>query len=605
MDAALARNVVQTFFDRVALSPDAVAAQFKQAGTWQALGWKQLADQVRSSAQGLLALGVAPGTRICLMGETRLEWIIQDLAIQAVGAITVPIYQSYLAEDCRYAADNCGAQLVFVDAAVHAAKFTRVRDRLQQVRHVVQYLGDVQETDGWVRSAASLLPGAAAFAATHPGTLDERMAAIRPEDLSTIIYTSGTTGLPKGVMLTHDNFVFTASAVESIQIITSADLQLFFLPLAHVFAQIIKVVWFRTGHPMAFAESVGKLIEDMGEVHPTMMAAVPRVFEKAFAKVASEGASAPGLRGALFRRSLRAFEKAAQARDLGHESHAFMFLLARWLVFPELRRRLAARFGGKLKYFISGGAPLSPHIGLFFDLAGVQILEGYGLSETCAASCINRPGKNHLGTVGPPLPGTELKIAEDGEILIRGRSVMKGYWANPEATSEALVGDGWFASGDIGRLEADGSLRITDRKKDLVVTANGKKIPPQNLENALKAAPIISQALVYGDRRQYLTALIALSEEQARAVARQAGVVFRDFVELTRHPRIRAHVQKVIDAVNAVQPSYQTIRKFDILPRDLTQEDGELTPTLKIKRKVCNERFKALFDRMYGQEAIP
>jgi long-chain acyl-CoA synthetase len=590
-------SLVHVFRERARATPAGVAARFKQDGAWRDVTWEQFARRVDLVAQGLLAGGLQKGDRVCLMGDTRFEWVVMDLAVQTAGGVTVPIYQSNTPEECRYIVDNCGAKLVFADTASQAAKYVKVRAELPLLGGVVQYLGPVADAaGGFVRAVADLEAEGARFAAAQPGALDARASELRLDDLSTLIYTSGTTGNPKGVMLVHDAFVYEADAIDRIGIIRPTDVELLFMPLAHVFAQVLKAIWFKLGHVMAFAESIDKLMDNMGETQPSFMAAVPRIFEKVFNKVLTDGAGQPGLKGMLFRMTVAEFEKYAHAKDEGREYNSLALAVGRKLVLPKVKAKLDARFGGKMRFFISGGAPLSRKIGHFFDLAGITILEGYGLTETCAATCVNRPQKNKIGTVGPAVPGMQLRIAADGEILIRGRGVMKGYWNNPVATAEVLAEDGWFATGDIGELDADGYLRITDRKKDIIVTAGGKNVAPQNLENALKASAIISQVVVHGDQRKYLTALVTVAEEAAQKLVATPAA---SYAELTQRPEVRAAVQAAIDGLNAHLPSYSTIKKFEVLPADFTQATGELTPSLKVKRKFCNQKYKTILDAMY------
>ena len=596
-----ASSLVQVFRERAATSPGAVAARYKQDGAWKDVTWGAFDARVRRIANGLVAAGVAAGDRVCLVGDTKYEWVVMDLAIQSAGGVTVPIYQSNTPEECRYIVENCSAKLVFADTAAQAAKFVKVRSDLPLLAGVVQYLGDVVDAaGGLVKAVAAVEQEGDAFAVENPSKLDARANALGLQDLSTIIYTSGTTGNPKGVMLVHDAFVYEADAIDRIGIIRPTDVELLFMPLAHVFAQVLKGIWFRLGHVMAFAESIDKLMDNMGETQPSFMAAVPRIFEKVFNKVLTDGAGQPGLKGKLFRLTVSEFEKYAQAKEEGREHASFGLLLGRKLVLPKVKAKLEARFGGKLRFFISGGAPLSRKIGHFFDLAGITILEGYGLTETGAATCVNRPVKNKIGTVGPAVPGMQLKIASDGEILIRGRGVMKGYWNNPQATAEVLAADGWFATGDIGELDVDGYLRITDRKKDIIVTAGGKNVAPQNLENALKANAIISQVVVHGDGRKYLSALVTVAEE---AAAKLVSTPAASYAELSQRPEVRVAVQAALDGLNAHLPSYSTIKKFAVLPADFTQATGELTPSLKVKRKFCSQKYKDVLDGLYGPDA--
>ncbi len=354
---------------------------------------------------------------------------------------------------------------------------------------------------------------------------------------------------------------------------------------------------------MAFAESVEKVIDNCGEVHPTCMPSVPRIFEKVYLKVVGDGAAAPGLSGTLFRAAMAAFEEYAQERIAHGDAAArsMRYRLLKRLVFGKVKARLDVRLGGQMRLFISGGAPLSRKLLLFFEELGFEILEGYGLSETSAGTCVNPPGKTRLGTVGPPLPGTEARIAPDGEILIRGPGVMRGYYGHPEATREAIDPDGFFHTGDIGELDPAGYLRITDRKKDIIATAGGKKIAPQNLENELKSNPIISQAMVYGDRRKFLSALLTVNEEIARKLV---GSSTLEYTELVQARPVREAVDQAVQALNGALPSYETIKKYAILPSDFSQQSGELTPTLKVKRKLVTERNQRLLDSFYDEKLM-
>jgi long-chain acyl-CoA synthetase len=569
------------------------AVKHKRDGRWQDVSWTELARRARDVSDGLAALGIRPGDRVAVIGDTNLEWIIADLGILGAGAITATIYQSNQAEECRYILENSGARLVLCDSAAQVAKIRAVKDRLPALEGLVRAQGAA--ADGFERTLADLERLGQEWRRSNPRAHEERIARLGPDDVATLIYTSGTTGNPKGVVLTHGNWTYEAAAVEAIRVISPDDVILLFLPMAHSFAKVIQAAWLATGCSCAFVESLDKIMDNASEVRPTVMPAVPRIFEKAYNTVISKGFATPGLKGKLFRLAMESFDGYAEARSAGRSYASFGLLVGKRLVFPKLRAALDERFGGRMRFFVSGGAPLSPKIAWFFDLLGFTILEGYGLSESSAAAFVNRPGANRIGTVGPPIPGTQVQLAEDGEILIRGPGIMKGYWNNPQATAEMVKG-GWLQTGDIGRLEG-GHLKITDRKKDIIVTAGGKNVAPQNLENELKTDPLISQVMVHGDQRKFLSALVALNEENARKWATDHGI--SPAAPLHAHPSVIARIHESIEALNARQASYSTIKKFAIVPKDFTQETGELTPTLKVKRKVVTQKYQALLDSFY------
>ncbi len=591
---ARTRNLVALFEEMAARRGAAAAVKYKRDGAWRELSWAGFAARVRDLSDGLAALGVRKGDRVAVVGETRMEWPLADLAILAAGAITVTIYQSSTPAECAYILEDSGARLVVCDTAAQVAKIRAVRERLPGLEGIVRMDGEA--ADGFERTMAEVERLGEAWRRDHPGAWAERVASVGLDDPASFIYTSGTTGPPKGVVLTHGNWVYEARAVEQIGLIGPDDLVLMFLPMAHSFAKVVEATWFSTGATWACVESLDRLLDDAADVRPTGMPSVPRIFEKAYEAVVSKGFAAPGLRGRLFRLAMESFDAWVRAREQGRSYRSVGLLVGRWLVFPKAAAALREKFGGRMGAFISGGAPLSPRIAWFFQELGFTILEGYGLTESSAASFVNRPGANRIGTVGPPVPGTEVRIAEDGEILIRGGGVMKEYHRNPAATAEVLK-DGWLYTGDVGFLDEAGHLVITDRKKDIIVTAGGKNVAPQNLENELKTDPLVSQAMVHGDRRKFLSALVTLNEEAARAWAAENGVPAG--TALHEDPKVVARVQQAIDALNAKQPSYATIKRFAILPRDFTQEAGELTPTLKVKRKVVTQKYQALLDGFY------
>ena len=591
------QSVAQLF--RARLGPDAqrAAARFKAGDKWQEMTWERLGALGEEVAWGLIALGIKKGETVAILANTRVEWVVADVGAIFAGAVVVPIYQSNTPEEVRFILDNAGVSAVFAEDQKQLGKLKQIRSQVPKTQKVILLEGE--GSGDWVLSLEQLKQKGREAKGRNPGELQQRIQAQKREDLSLILYTSGTTGVPKGVMITNDNMIYASEAVVGSGLLTREDAHLLFLPLAHSFAQLIKASWFGSGLTQIFAESVDKLVDNAGETAPTILSGVPRVYEKAFNSVVAGGMVSPGLQGALFRMAMREFEQYARAKEEGKSYGSLAFTLAKRLVFPKVKDKLTKRFGGRIDRFVSGGAPLARKIAFFFDLLGFHMLEGYGLTETIAVTSVNLPGQNKLGTVGKPYPGVEAKIAEDGEILLRGRNIMRGYYNLPEATAEVIEKDGWFHTGDIGELDKDGYLKITDRKKDLIKTSGGKYIAPQALEGALKtASELISQVVVIGDRRKYVSVLVTVVESEA---VRVTGAT--SYAEATRSSTLRQRIQEAVDKVNATVPSYETIKRFTVLEQDFSQESGELTPTLKVKRKVATSKFKKEIDAMYDGES--
>jgi len=595
-------TAVELWKRRVAASPDAVAFRYHDKDAWQGMTFREADGIAREIAAGLVARGVVPGDRICIVSQTRLEWVLCDIAIMLAGGIAVPIYASNTAEQCEFIVRDAGAKVVMVEDAAQRDKLVGLRDKLFTVAHIIQLTGEPQigltpppvagatAPSRFVQSLAELRGAGRQWGVAHPGELDAHAETVAPESMFTIIYTSGTTGIPKGVVLTHDNLVAGAcSAIRAMQIET-IDVQYLFLPLAHVLGRELEWATIQMGCETAFSRGTAQIKEDLVAIRPTFMAGVPRIFEKFHSGVKAALEQGSGLKRKIAAWALRVGAAQSAALRAGKPGGGFAYWLADRLVFSKLRARLGL---DRATFLISGGAPLAAEIAEFFHGAGILILEGYGLTETIAAAFLNTRERFRFGTVGPALDVVECKIADDGEILMRGPSVFRQYYNNAAATAEAVEPDGWFHSGDIGHLE-DGFLRITDRKKDLIVTAGGKKIAPQALENALKArSPLFSQVLVYGDKRPYCVALVTLSDDARK---RFGGA---EFETLAASPEVKAALQVEIDGLNGTLASYESIKKFAVLPADLTEASGDLTPKLSVKRKVVIDKYRSVIEELY------
>lgn len=600
---AASQTVLDYFLENVERHGGTTAAMAKRDGRYQNFTWGEMGADAKRVALALNAHGVRPGQHVAVMAGTRYEWCTLDMGILWSGAVTVPIYPSSLADDVQFIAENSESVVAFVEDDTQSSKFRQEKARLGAVTQVVQVDGAVTDaSDGWVVTLDDFL---AKGDGHDEGILSATSKALTKDSILTIIYTSGTTGKPKGVVLTHDAMVYEADAIAEVDVVRSEDVQLFFLPLAHVFAKVLEVTWLKTRHVMAFAESFQTIKQNMGETRPTLMAAVPRVYEKFHAAVVEKGTAPGGLKARLFHSAARLSVANGELEKSGRGGlgglDAIKFSLLKSLVFKKIGAGLQELMGGRMRIMVSGGAPLSPKIAFFFRDAGLDILEGYGLTETSAASFVNRPTHNRIGTVGQPLPGTQVKIAEDGEILIKGRGVLREYWKNPEATVEVLR-DGWFHTGDIGELDPDGCLRITDRKKDIIVTAGGKNVAPQNIENQMKLHKLISQFVVHGDKRKFLSAVITLDADAMQEWAKNNGHGGKSHAELTRLPEVQSLIEEHVNTTNSDLASYETIKKWKILEKDFSVDTGELTPKLSVKRKVVSERYKDVFDAFYDEQ---
>jgi long-chain acyl-CoA synthetase len=558
------RTASELWRDAVRDAPDEPAYLEETADDWRPVSWDEAAERVEALAHGLLARGVRHGDRVAILSRTRLEWILLDWAVMSIGAVVVGLYPTSSAKECEYILGHCEAVLAFAEDDEQARKLVSIRGTLPNLREIIPFDWlEKLESDG--RLARHLQP-----------------EPVEEDDLATLIYTSGTTGPPKGCMLTHRNLAAAAlRVVEGMH--EPGDVVLLFLPLAHSYGRLAHHAATHRGGTVALVADVARVPEALANVRPTLLPAVPRVYEKVHANTLGEIERAGGLRTRIGLWALGVGARTSRARRDGASIGFLLALqqrLAERLVFAKVRERL----GGRLRIGVSGAAPLSTDVMEFFHALGVPVIEGYGLTETASSATVNEPGNFRIGTVGRPVEGAEIRLEDDGEILIRSDAVFAGYYKEPGATAAVLSDDGWFRTGDVGEIDAEGFLRITDRKKDLIITAGGKNIAPQNLENALKASRFVSQALVVGDRRPYVAALVTLDDVEVASSG-------RDREEL---------VQSLVDDVNRDRMRVEQIKRFAILPRDFSQEEGEVTPTLKLRRKVVHEHFADEIERLYA-----
>jgi long-chain acyl-CoA synthetase len=588
------RTIPALWRDAIAWAHPEPAYLVEHDGSWTGVTWAEADSRVRDLANGLLALGVRKGDAFGILASTRVEWALFDFALAHVGGVTAPVYATASARDCAYILEHSESIGVLVENEEQRRKVEQVREGLPRLAHLIAF----DDLDALAERGRQ-------FAAANPGALDEAVAAIGEEDLYTFIYTSGTTGPPKGCMIRHRNFYEMAACLDGLgDIVRRGDTLLLFLPLAHNFGRLLHLAGPYGGYTLAFCPDPYRIATALAAVRPTVFPSVPRVYENVYAAVTAAFAARRGLGKLIVEWALRVGRSASARRQAQQPLPVWLVLQHRVcdrLVYSKVKRRL----GGRLRTPLSGSAPLAVEVAEFFHALDILILEGYGLTECTTAATVNRPARFRFGTVGLPLPGFELRTAEDGEILIRSETVFAGYYKDDEATRAVLGEDGWLRTGDLGEIDADGFLRITGRKKDIIVTSGGKNISPQNIENDLRSSRYVSQALVVGDRRPHCVALVTLDPDEIGRWAAAQGLE-GDIASLAAHPDVRALIQAVVDAANEQRSAFERIRRFAILPRDFSMAEGEVTPTLKLRRQTIEERYADEIGQLYtGPQGSP
>ena len=594
------RLISDLFLARVAATPEAPAFLHPVDGTWRTLSWRDTAARVRDLACGLLSLGLATGDRVAIVSGTRLDWVLADLAVACAGGVTATVYPVSTEDDTSHILSDSQAVIAFAEDAAQARRVLGRSAALPALRQLVVF-DDSAGLPGEAISLHDLSLRGRTWDAAHPGGFDEAAGSAAPSDLATLIYTSGTTGRPKGVELPHDCWLFEVESIGSLGLLGPSDLQFLWLPLAHVFGKVCVTLGIGLGFPTAVDGRPDRIAANLAAVKPTFVCVVPRIFERVHARLVEQAQANGSVKAAIFRWAVGIGARAAQ-RERDGQPLGFFLEARRKVADALVLRKVRDRFGGRLRFFICGSVALATELTAFFSAFGFTILEGYGLSESTAMTVSNLPDRNRWGTVGVPIPGMELSFAPDGEILLRGRGIMRGYFGLPDETARVLDAGGWLHTGDIGALDAAGHLAITDRKRDLIKTSGGKFVSPQYVEGMLTLGmPLVAQALLHGEGRRFCTALLSLSDEALRAWAHDAGTPDASYADLVRDPRVVGLVGRHVEQVNARLAVYEAVRRWAILPAELKVETGELTPSLKVRRRVVEQRYRDVLEGLYAE----
>jgi long-chain acyl-CoA synthetase len=590
----LEKSIYEMFKNVCEKNKDKIAYKYKEGGQWKPITWAEYQESCKRISKSLMALEVGKDEKVNILSWTRLEWVQVDIATVSIGAVIVGIYPTNLADDCAYIINHSDAVVLFVENKDQLDKIAGVRGNLPKLKHIIIIQGDSSGKEDVMTWQEFIEKGANITDAEFLSRTEE----LKPGDVASIVYTSGTTGIPKGAMITHENLIFTSwSAMNSLYLEPYFE-NLLFLPLAHVFARIIVYVCLRAALTTSIAESMDAVVENLKEIRPHFFGSPPRLYERAYGKITSNAQDAGGIKYKLFKWALKvgyAVSELKQRKEPVEGMLAFKHKLANKLVFSKIQ----AALGGNVVYGISGAAPLNKAIAEFFHACGVLILEGIGMTENTSFSNVNLYDKYKFGSVGPTGPEIEQKIAQDGEVLYRGKNVMKGYYKDPEATAETIDKDGWLYTGDIGVIDEDGYLYITDRKKDLIVTSGGKNVAPQRVEKIMLTSRYIGQIVVYGERKKYLTGVVTLDKEQVEAWATKQGISASSWVELCAHHKVVELIDSEVAEKNKTLSSFETLKKVLISPNEFSIESGEMTSSLKVKRNAVTEKYRDRLDALY------
>lgn len=590
----MVETVCQLFSNTIQSYPRENLMLYKKEGQYVPISTEEFGNKVKHFSLGLKELGLNPEDKLVILSDTRPEWVMTDIANMCAGGITVPIYPSLVPEQIKYIVEDSDAKIVVYSDSEQGDKVAEMRASLSNVTHYVTF--ESEAPDGVLTFDQVLEKGKKIFGES-PDLFDKAASYARPDTLASILYTSGTTGVPKGVMLTHNNFISNVKGVTDVIEFSDKDTVLSWLPLSHSFERIATYTYLYKGCSIAYAENMLTVGQNMPEVRPTVVVGVPRLFEKVYSTVMDNVLASPPLKRKIFFWATRVGGKFGQ-RTLRGESIPKFLEFKRKIAHKLVFSKIIAKTGGKIRFFISAAAPLSKDIAELFYAMGLIVLEGYGLTETSPIISVNRLEKIKFGSVGPPIPDVEVKIAEDGEILARGPNIMRGYFKMEEETKEAIK-DGWFYTGDIGHLDEDGFIVITDRKKDIIVTAGGKNVAPQPIENALKTNTYVTDVLVIGDRRKFMSALVVPNFEKLEEYAKFNNIPYKDKQDLIKNEDIVKFLEAEIDRVTPNLASYEKVKKIALLDREFTIADGEITPTFKIKRNIVEKKYKDLIDALY------